>query len=284
LKRGSVHIREQRQILADEERAGEGRVEQPSDWIVAREEREYELADMIEVLSPCAFASFLRAGVAREKLDVRPLGVDVAAFRPTRHVIEARLGRLSYGEPLRVICAGNFSRQKGARCWREMLERTNLAAEFRFVGSIASDAAGIARSIGAHAEFRAKVPQAALPKEYAWADLFVLPTLQDGFAAVVAQALASGLPVITTSSCGASALVENGLTGWIIPPGQADALADCLIRLNVNREELLFAVRRLGECEFSRDWGDVAREFVRSIRDRREACTQRWPPLQSTAC
>lgn len=271
LMRGSVHIREQKRILADEERAGGGHVEQPSDWIVAREEREYEMADVVQVLSPFARESFLRAGVPREKLDLCHLGVNVSAFTPPAEVIDARLRRLATGEPLRVICAGNFSRQKGARFWHKVFREANVIAEFRFVGSVARDAIDIARSIGNRAEFRAKVAQASLPKEYAWADLFVLPTLQDGFAMVVSQALAAGLPVVTTTSCGASALVEDGLTGWIIPPGSAEALGDCLKRLDADRGQLIDAVHSLRNREFSRDWADVAREFAQSIIDRRDA-------------
>ncbi|HVA49254.1 MAG TPA: glycosyltransferase family 4 protein [Pirellulales bacterium] len=271
LLRLSLHIREQKRILAEEERAGGRRVEQPSDWIVAREEREYERADLIQVLAPFSLDSFVRAGVPREKLDLIYSAVNVSAFRPPAAVVEARLQRLTAGERLRVICAGTFCRRKGARFWGEMLEGASQAAQFRFVGSIASDAAGIARSIGARAEFRAKVPEASLREEYAWADLFALPTLEEGSPAVVAQALASRLPVITTTSCGASALVENGLTGWIIPPSRSDALADCVRRLDADRAELVAAVRRLREREFSRDWSEYARDFVRSIRDRREA-------------
>jgi glycosyltransferase involved in cell wall biosynthesis len=266
IHRGSVHIREQKRILADEERIGGGRVEQPSDWIIAREEREYELCDLIHVLSPFAIETFQQAGVPSDKLFTLLLGANVSAFKPAPKVIEDRCGRLAAGEPLRIICTGNFSRQKGARCWLEMFKEPGLLGKFRFVGTITKDGAKIARSLAQRAEFRAKVPQSKLPNEYAWADMFVLPTLQDGFAVVVAQALASGLPVITTTSCGASALVENGLTGWVIPPNRPDVLAERIQWADLHRDELKAAVHRLSDRELSRDWSEVARQFLENAK------------------
>ena len=144
-----------------------------------------------------------------------------------------------------------------------------MAGEFRFVGTTARDAVDIARSLSQIVDFRAKVPQADLAQQYNWADLFVLPTLEDGFAVVVAQALASGVPVITTTSCGAAAQIEDGLTGWIIPPGRADVLRESIRRLDTNRADLVAAVRRLTDREFSHDWADVARSFAESVQARR---------------
>jgi glycosyltransferase involved in cell wall biosynthesis len=56
----------------------------------------------------------------------------------------------------------------------------------------------------------------------------VLPTLHDGFGFVVAEAMASGLPVITTDQCGAAEWIRPGETGWIVPAGHTDALASAI--------------------------------------------------------
>src|SRR5262249_39961282 len=60
---------------------------------------------------------------------------------------------------------------------------------------------------------------------YHRADLFVLPSLEDGFGFVAAEAMACGLPVVVTDQCGASDWVTHGETGWVLPAGADEALA-----------------------------------------------------------
>ena len=62
------------------------------------------------------------------------------------------------------------------------------------------------------------------------AAMLVLPTLCDGFGYVVSEAMANGLPVITTYNAGAAERVDEGRNGFVVPP--ADALALALTHLN----------------------------------------------------
>lgn len=74
--------------------------------------------------------------------------------------------------------------------------------------------------------------QQELPTYYALADVFVLPSLYDTFGVVVNEAMASGLPVVTTHNVGAAAdLVEDGVNGRVVAPGDANALAQALREL-----------------------------------------------------
>ena len=67
-------------------------------------------------------------------------------------------------------------------------------------------------------------PPVAMPHVYAAADVFLLPTLYDPFANVTLEALAAGLPVITSAQNGASEIIEDGKTGFILPRADDDAL------------------------------------------------------------
>jgi UDP-glucose:(heptosyl)LPS alpha-1,3-glucosyltransferase len=69
-----------------------------------------------------------------------------------------------------------------------------------------------------------KPPNIAMPHIYAAADVFLLPTLYDPFANVTLEALAAGLPVITSAQNGASEILENGKTGFILPRADDDKL------------------------------------------------------------
>ncbi len=82
-----------------------------------------------------------------------------------------------------------------------------------------------------------------LPRAFSGADVFVLPSRYDGWGVVVNEALAAGMPLILTSKVGALDLVEPGRNGYVVPPGNADALAAAMEPF-VERPEL---VRRFGE-------------------------------------
>lgn len=266
LHRGSSHIAVQRRIL-EGEAARTGRpVARPSDWIVARETREYGLADMIHVLSGFAEASFVEQGVDPEKVYRLNLGVDVARFRAPPEVVRRRCERVLAGEPLRVLNVGPFSCRKGAWDWAAVLdELAGPRFHFRFVGPVAADAAGVADRLSGLGDFRGKVPQNRLPGEYAWGDLFLLPTLEDGFAAVLPQALAGGLPLLTTPNCGGPDLTREGETGWVVPVRAPGAIVERLRWLDGHRQALARAVREAYAEGVELDWSETAYCAVRNI-------------------
>src|SRR5207248_7072725 len=113
LVRGSAHIDSQYKLLAEEEQRAGLPIEKPSPWIRAREKREYELADLIFVLSSFAWASFVNSGIDESKLRLLPLGAQLAKFRPSANIIQERCDRIRGPHPLRVLTVGNLSLQKG---------------------------------------------------------------------------------------------------------------------------------------------------------------------------
>jgi glycosyltransferase involved in cell wall biosynthesis len=249
LQRGSSHIRTQRQLLEEEEQRVGAWVEKPSDWIIAREEREYALADAVHLLSDFAVRSFLDQGVS------------TANFRASSAVIEERCRRILAGEPLRVLNVGTFSIQKGAVDYLRVIPE--LASEpfsFRFVGPVSSDGRVLARRLAGSAEFIGKRPQAQLPLEYQWGDVFLMPTIQDGFAAVLTQALASGLPLLTSTNCAGPDIITEGKTGWVVPIRSPDAIVQRLRWCHEHRPELAQVVRQVYQTAYSYDWKDTARQ------------------------
>jgi glycosyltransferase involved in cell wall biosynthesis len=263
LERGSAHIRAQKRLLEEERERVGAWIETPSDWIVRREEREYALADVIRVLSRFARESFLEQGVPAGRLHCAPLGVDVAAFRAAPAAAEARARRLLAGDPMRVLNVGTFSCQKGMRDLAAVVrELAGGRFEFRFVGPVAEDAAAIRDGLAGRATFVPTRPQARLPAEYEWGDVFVLPTIQDGFALVLCQAMAAGLPVVTTPNCAGPDLIEAGGAGWVVPVRSPAALAERLRWCDGHRGEVADAARRLHAGWKVPDWRDVTARLV----------------------
>jgi glycosyltransferase involved in cell wall biosynthesis len=266
LQRGSAHIRVQRQILLEEERRVGCPLDKPSDWIVAREEREYALADLIHVLSKFADRSFADQGVDQERLFILRLGVNTAAFRASPEVIKTRCQRVLDGEALRVLNVGTFSYRKGAADWAGIVNDLPLSRfRFRFVGPLAHETRRLYRQLKGKAEFLGKRPQHELPRQYEWGDVFVLPTIEDGFAVVLCQALAAGLPLLTTANCAGPDLICEGRSGWIIPIRSTEALIERLLWLEAQRRELVKAIQCAYDAHRNLDWSGTGVQAERNI-------------------
>jgi glycosyltransferase involved in cell wall biosynthesis len=260
--RGSAHVRAQARLLREEEERTGIRQDRPSGWMIAREEREYALAEGIVVLSSFAHRTFADEGVPLEKLHLVPLGASLRDFRPVPEVIRVRQRRLLAGAPLRVLYVGALSFRKGlwdlARVVRE-LGGENF--EFRLVGAVAPEARGVVSELRGAVTLPGKRPQSELPGVYAWGDVFVFPTIEDGYAVVLAQAAASALPIVTTSNCSGPDLVQEGGSGWVVPIRNPGAVVERLRWCEQHRRELAAVVEQVYEQFQPRDWSDVAADF-----------------------
>jgi glycosyltransferase involved in cell wall biosynthesis len=110
-----------------------------------------------------------------------------------------------------------------------------------------------------------------LPRYFAKSDVFVIPSRYDGWGVVVNQAMAAGLPVITSSEVGAGLdLVETGRNGICVPASDVDALHRAMQTL-------------AADPELARAWGQAARETARSLTP--EAGARKWSQVFATlAC
>ncbi len=271
LVRSSAHVRAQAQILEEEEIRSGSWQERPSPWMIAREEREYRLADCILVPSSFARDTFLQWGFLEKKIRKNLLGVQVSAFRPEPAVVEARCERILSGRPLRVLFVGTLSFRKGLLDALEMVRRLyGEPFEFRFLGPRAPGVETCVAELSRWAEVVSKQPEEELPRWYARGDLFLFPTLEDGYAVVLDQALSGGLPVLATAHCAAPDLIQEGVTGWILPIRRPDAFIDRLRWCQDHRKELAQMVRTVYKNRPSRDWADMANELEKILVEDRQ--------------
>ena len=262
MARGSAHIRTQARLLEEEEVRARTRMDRPSRWIIAREEREYALADRVLVLSKFAWDSFAAEGVSPAKLTLLPLGARMDHFRPSPEIVEARRARIRSGGALRVLFVGTLCFRKGMLDMASILRSPGSERfQFRFVGPVTKEARSIATSLHPRAEFVPKQPQSELPSSYAWGDVFLFPTVEDGFAVVLAQAAAAALPILTTTNCCGPDLIREGQTGWVLPIRSPQAFVERLHWCDAHREELAEMVDRLYRHFQPRAWEDVAADF-----------------------
>jgi glycosyltransferase involved in cell wall biosynthesis len=133
--------------------------------------------------------------------------------------------------------------------------------QFRFVGDVPPAVASLAARIQDQVELIERQRQWKLREQYNWGDVFIFPTIEDGFAVVLAQAAANGLPLLTTTNCAGPDMIQEGRTGWVLPIRAPHEFVDRLRWCDRNREALANMVA-LAHQEFEpRSWDDVARDF-----------------------
>ena len=158
---------------------------------------------------------------ARHKAVVIPFGADPVAELPSR---------VGHTGPVRVLFAGNINQRKGVpfllEAWRK-LGLPPAEAELVMCGRVFSEAADWVR--GAPPGVRFEGFQSDMTAFFASADIFVLPSLMEGSAKAVYEAMAYGLPPIVTPHTGS--IVRDGVDGLVVEAADADSLAGALKRL-----------------------------------------------------
>ena len=226
----------------------------PSDyWAAWRQE--CDLADCIIVNSEWSREGLMRSGVSSEKLISIPLAYEASEVGDRKHEIrQARSypARFTQDRPMRVLFLGQVNLRKGiARLLEAAQALRDAPVEFWIVGPVqitnSETAAG-----SAGVKWFGPVTRREAVKKYSAADVFILPTLSDGFAITQLEAQAYGLPVISSKCCGG--VVEDGRNGIILEEPSAACIAavirDCIA--DPNRLQTL-AAESYGRNEFTTD-------------------------------
>lgn len=171
---------------------------------------ECAVADHIVVNSPWARDALVEAGVDSKKLAVVPLAYVGPANVPCR----AYPARFTALRPLRVLFLGSLVIRKGIA---ELIGAAQLLAdepvEFHFVGH---EAVAMPVEVRRNPKIvcHGAVPRGSVASHYELADLFILPSLSDGFGLTQIEAQAHGLPVIASRRCGD--VVRDGIDGFLL--------------------------------------------------------------------
>jgi glycosyltransferase involved in cell wall biosynthesis len=113
--------------------------------------------------------------------------------------------------------------------------------------------------------FRGFLPYDKMPEEYSVADLFIFPSRRESFGLVLAEAMASGLPVVSTTAGAIPEVVENGVTGILVPPEDSIKLANAVINLLDDPEAMrLMGVKGKERVIKCFTWDKVASKVIQS--------------------
>lgn len=221
----------EQRILKEERQAHPGWEEIPEDRLAgeyaAREQEEWGFAERI-----LCGSDFVRQGIAAcagpvDKCVLVPYGID---FSPSPNFTLPEY-RKREPRPLRVLVAGTVCLRKGSPYVLEAARRLSGEAHIRMAGTIQITPHAQAL-LAAHVELLGSLPRSEMKEQFAWADLFLLPSLCEGSATVCYEALAWGLPVICTPNSGS--IVRHGLDGFIIPPRNVQPLVAAIQKLEAD--------------------------------------------------
>ena len=240
--RGNTHIEYQSRLLASESEYHGVPAERVDQRLIDKELQEYAEADLITVSSTFAYQSFVEQDVPAEKIVINTEGVNLSRFQPV-----AKEDNI-----FRVLYVGQLSLRKGIPYLLEAFADLRVPRfELVLVGQITDRRVRpfLAKYEGGF-RYLGPVANAGLAYYYSQASVFVLPSIEDGFGLVIAEAMACGLPVVATTNTGAPDLITDGVEGFIVPIRDPLSLREKVLRLykdRVLRQQMSAAALRRAE-------------------------------------
>jgi len=182
---------------------------------VARKQQELALADHIFVPSSFVKDSLCQVGVPAKKISAIPFGAPIEYFQP----------QPKPDDLFRVLFVGRVGPRKGVHYLLQAWQALNLPqAELVLVGVNELPPDYLARYQQNNMRHVPSVPHAQLDRYYTSASVMVLPSLAEGLALVQLEAMACGIPLITTFNAGGTDILTDGLEGFIVPIRDVEAL------------------------------------------------------------
>ena len=206
VQNASSHPRTQNQLILEEYLLNNLRIKTISEKELVYSEKELEGADFIVVPSDFAEKSFLDRGFSKDKIIKIPFGVDLEKFSPIKNKEDKKF---------RIIFVGQVNLRKGVQYLLKAWEELNLKnAELLVIGRVMPEVKQLVKKYSLNNSIKF-IGFTDLKKYYSVSDVFVFPSIEEGSALVNYEAMACGLPVITTYNSGS--VVRNGKDGFIIP-------------------------------------------------------------------
>ncbi len=234
------HPRSMRRILTEEMAAHPDCAESLSqEWELSLPEEDFErlaeeptLAKHILCASSFTRRTLIENGVVPGSIRVLPYGVDLYRFCP------ALDRRLDLKSKLKLLFVGRINQRKGVKYLIEALRLLDTSqVELTICGRVV-DSLELFKPYADFITIRPSVSHLELLRAYQEADLFVLPSVAEGFGQVLLEALACGLPILSTTHTAAPDLIEDGAQGFIVDPRDPAMLADRIKWALTHRAEL----------------------------------------------
>jgi glycosyltransferase involved in cell wall biosynthesis len=241
------------------------------DDVVEGEESEYANADAISVLSNFALETFVKNGVARSKLWLNPVGVDLSKFWPAPTI---------RNDPeFQILFVGGITYRKGVFYLLEAVRTLAFPYTLKLVGignPEVSSLVGRPKTDG-RIEFLGHRSSEEIRLLMSSADVLVLPSIEDGFGMVILEALACGCPVIASRNSGGPDVIATGVDGFIVEPGDKTDLSEKLALISGwqnDKERVRHAcVQKAKAFGGTEGWSSYGERYLDNLTHALQDCT-----------
>ena len=259
LARGSTHVLFQDKLLEREYSLLKIKRNDRS-FFIKNELKEYQLSDYVSIPSKFVKNTFLNYKFNKKKLLENPFGVDTQLFKPLKKV----------DKKFRIIFSGTLCVRKGSHYLLKAINELSIKNyEFIHAGTIDSDFKILLNNFNLNnIRFIGHIDQKNLNKYYSQSSIFVFPSLEEGLANVILQAMSCGLPVICTPNSGGENLIKNKVEGYIVPPRNHKILKNKIEYLYYHpdiRKKMSKAARKKIVSNFS--WSHYGTRFINDCQN-----------------
>lgn len=217
--------------------------------------------------------------IKSSKIEVMYAGVDDAFFendKSSNSTLDKRGGQSLLKNRFHLLFAGrlNGKHQKGVDILLKAMPL--ILKEHQVVLDIIGDGPRLAQykalarqlNIKSSVRFRGFIPHDIMPDEYANADLFVFPSRRESFGLVLAEAMASGLPVVSTTAGAIPEVVDNGETGILVPPDNLNDFARAVNFLLADHTRMnLMKSKGIIRAQENFTWEKIAQKILKFYID-----------------
>ena len=273
--RGSSHMRYQVNILAEEYARWGCAPERLRPIPIAREEAEYSAADIIFVPSEFSFRTFVEMGVPARKLRKVVLAADVKRYYPVAQ---------PNPDEFCVLYVGQIAFRKGIPYLLEAFAKLRHPRKrLRLIGNVEERIKPYLKTACLdRVVFEGTQPLEGVREAMSQAHVTMLPSIEDGFGMVLAEAMACGSPVISTVNTGGADLYEDGQEGFIVPIRDAKALCEALERLGGNAAlQQAMSTAALAKMQHLGGWTQYGDTVVATLVELKESLSSPTEPVRA---
>jgi alpha-maltose-1-phosphate synthase len=223
-----------------------------------RKDEEIALASEIVVPSEFVRETLRKAGPLKARVTVLPYGA------PSCHP-PGRAQKTTGNEKLKVLFVGGLSQRKGVSYLFQAVARLGSQVELTLIGRRVADCPAIDAALRRYS-WIPSLSHAAVLREMSRHDVMVFPSLFEGCALVVMEAMSQGVPVITTPNSGALHSIRDGINGFIVPIRDADAIVERLEMLILDRKRLIAMSQAAMATADQHSWEQYRHRFAGIVR------------------
>lgn len=224
---------------------------------------ESKKADLHIVASHFSMNSVLFNGFKEDQIILAPYGVSNTSFKPTEK---------DYDQGLNVLFVGEVNQRKGIAQILESARQLKINGcndiEFNIVGGGADLCSELYEPYKSVVHFRGRVSFVDLQKYYGLSHIFVFPSVGEGFGLVILEALAAGLPVITSRNCGGPDVIQDGYNGFLIDAGNTEQLTEKILWFYQHKELLPQMSNNAVQSVSQMTWEHYGDNLVKQLKEK----------------